>query len=115
MIIPIDNIKPERILQKIGRYDMAFGESFKGDGAPSDGNFQDFNTHWRTESAPDVQEIWLEMLRRNVAIACQRGFNFIEFWGWPEVRCRDDGMSMVASRIRILRVTMTPAVPRETP
>lgn len=112
MIIPVDNIPPERILQKIGAYRMAFAESLKGEGGPSDGNFQDFSTNWRTEAAPDVQEIWLEMLRRNVAVACQKGFNFIEFWGWPEVRCRDDGMCMVASRLRIIRVTMVPALPR---
>lgn len=105
MIIVADSIPPDRILQKIGAYHMAFAESYKGDGRPGDGNFQDFNTSWRPESPIDVKEIWLEMFRRSVGMACQQGFNFCEFWGWPEVRCRDDGMNMVASRIRILRVT----------
>lgn len=109
--VTVDQIKPERILQKIGAYKMAFAESYKGEGAPSDDNFQQFDTDWRP-TITEAQEIWLEMLRRNVAMACFRGFNFCEFWGWPEVRCRDDGTSMVAARIRILRVSHVPPQPR---
>jgi len=106
--IVIDQIQPQRILQKIGAYHMAFAESYKGEGRPGDDNFQKFNTHWREEAPTDVQEIWLEMFRRSIAQATARGFNFCEFWGWPEVHCRDDGTCQVTSRIRILRVTMVP-------
>ncbi len=106
--VTIDQIDPQRILQKIGSNEMAFAESFKGQGNRDDGNFQDFNTHWRTEAPSDLKEIWLEMFRRNVVRACASGFNFCEFWGWPEVRCRDDGTAMVAARIRILRISHVP-------
>lgn len=104
--IVVDQVKPERILQKIGAYEMAFSESLKGEGAPGDGNFQDFNTSWRTEAPADLQEIWLEMFRRSAAQACAAGYNFCEFWGWPEVRCRPDGTAQVAARFRILRVKL---------
>lgn len=104
--IVVDSIGPDRILQKIGAYEMAFAESYKGQGGRDDGNFQNFNTSWRREPPADVKEIWLELFRRNVEQACASGFNFAEFWGWPEVRCRDDGTAMVAARMRILRVPL---------
>lgn len=104
--VAVDSIPPERILAAIGNYRMAFAESYKGHGNRDDGNFQDFNTSWRSEEMVGLKEIYLEMLRRNVASACAQGFNFMEFWGWPEVYVRDDLMRRVTSRIRILRVEM---------
>ena len=104
--IVVDSITPQRILQKIGSYSLAFAESYKGDGNGDDGRFFDLCTSWRTENATDVVEIWLELFRRNVVLATNQGFNFAEFWGWPEVRCRDDGTSRVTSRLRMMKVTM---------
>lgn len=110
--ITIDSISPQRILQKIGAHEMAFAESFKGEGNPSDGNFQQFNTGWRP-TMTEAKEIWLEMFLRNAVVAGTRaGFNFCEFWGWPEVECRDSASYRVVSRIRILRVTHAPPQPR---
>lgn len=105
-MVTIDQIQPERIMQKVGGYHMAFAESYKGDGNRSDANFQNFNTNWRHDPPVAVAEIWLEMFRRQVVVAgTSKGFNFCEFWGWPEIRCRDDGSAMVAARIRVLRIT----------
>lgn len=103
-VIVVDQIKPERILQRINGLPMAFAESYKGEGGPSDANFQAFDTSWRRESAADVQEIWLLMFQRQAVIpGSHAGFNMCEFWGWPEVQCRDDGMARVVSRIRIIK------------
>jgi hypothetical protein len=103
--VVVDQIKPEAILQKIGSYQMAFAESYKGEGGPSDANFQQFNGSWRRQTITEAQEVWLENFKRNAVIAGTRaGFNFCEFWGWPEVQCRDDGTCRVAARIRILKV-----------
>lgn len=102
--VTVDQIKPEAILQKIGGYDMAFAESYKGEGGPSDANFQQFDTDWRP-TITEAQEIWLEMFKRNAVVAGTRaGFNFCEFWGWPEVQCRDDGSCRVAARIRVIKI-----------
>lgn len=103
--IVVDQIRPAQIIEKVAAYGFGFAESFKGEGSKADGNFQDFNTSWRRESATDVQNIWLEMLRRNLIPAARAGCNFIEFWGMPEVRCRDDGTARVTARLRIIRVT----------
>lgn len=107
--IVVDSVMPERILQKIGDRQMAFAESFKGEGNADDGRFMDLATNWRTEGVTGAIEIWLELLLRNVIRACAQGFNFIEFWGWPEVRARDDGTWMVAARIRVLKIASVPA------
>lgn len=111
-MIVVDQIKPEAILQKIGGAEMAFAESYKGEGGPSDDNFQKFDSSWRQQTITEAQEIWLEMFKRQaVAKGVRAGFNFCEFWGWPEIQCRDDGTARVASRIRIIRVTI-PHQPR---
>lgn len=103
--IAIDDIDPQTILNKIGGYEMAFALSYKGDGNRDDGNFVDINTSWRPMQTVEIKEIYLELLRRNVASACQQGFNFMEFWHWPEVYARDDGTRRVVSRLRMLRIT----------
>lgn len=104
-IVTVDQIKPERILRKIGGYEMAFAESYKGEGGPSDANFQTFDTDWRQDLPTNMEEIWLEHFLRNAVIAGTRaGFNFCEFWGWPEVRVRDDLTCQVASRIRVIKL-----------
>lgn len=108
--IVVDQIGPHHILQTLGAFNMAFAESFKGQGNKDDGNFQDLGTSWRTESVVEIKEIYLELLRRNVARASRQGFNFLEFWGWPEVHARDDGTRQVTSRIRIMKI-----VPIEKP
>lgn len=110
--VVIDQVGPERIVQKIGGYKVSFSESLKGEGNPGDGNFQDLKTDWRRESHVGMVEIWLELLRRNVARMEATGHNFIEFWGWPEVRVRDDGTCQIAARVRIHRVSLTPPAPR---
>ncbi len=103
MSIVVDQIKPEAILQKIGGHEMAFAESLKGEGNASDGNFQQFDTDWRP-TITEAKEIWLEMFLRNAVIAGTRaGFNFCEFWGWPEVQCRDGASYRAVSRIRVLK------------
>lgn len=112
--IVVDQINPKDILRVIGAFNMAFAESFKGQGNRDDGNFQDLKTSWRTEEIVEIKEIYLEMLRRNVARASRQGFNFLEFWGWPEVHARDDGTRQVTSRIRVMKITHVPPTPRVT-
>lgn len=110
--VVVDQVTPQSILQKIGAYEMAFAESFKGEGGPADGNFQQFNSSWRMQTITEAKEIWLEMFLRNaVRKGTGAGFNFCEFWGWPEVQCRDDGHARVASRIRIINAVI-PHTPR---
>lgn len=105
--IVVDQIKPQAILQKIGNYQMAFAESYKGEGNAADGNFQQFDSSWRHQTITEAQEVWLAMFLRNAVRAGTRaGFNFCEFWGWPEVQCRDDGTCRVAARLRILKVVL---------
>lgn len=109
--VVVDQIKPQDILKKIGSYQMAFAESYKGDGGPSDANFQQFDGSWHP-TLTEAREIWLEMFKRNVVRAGVRaGYNFCEFWGWPEIRCRDNASYQVAARLRVVRVKI-PHVPR---
>lgn len=106
--IVVDQIKPEAILRKIGNHEMAFAESYKGEGGPSDDNFQKFDTTWRVyPTITEATEIWLEMfLRQAVILGLRAGFNFCEFWGWPEVQADAHGRYRVASRIRIIKVRL---------
>lgn len=101
----VDNIHPEDILKTISRYHMAFAESMKGEGHADDGRFFNLDTDWRQMAIAEIKAIYLEHLRRNVASACSQGFNFMEFWGWPEVRAREDTFVMVHSRLRMLTIT----------
>ncbi len=111
--VVVDQITPQRILQKIGGNDMAFAESFKGEGSPADGNFQQFNSSWRQQTITEAGEIWLAMfLRQAVLPGTRAGFNFCEFWGWPEVRVRDDGQAMVTARMRVIKVPVPAPTPR---
>jgi hypothetical protein len=50
--------------------------------------------------------LYVRLLRNE---AKKRASNFIEFWGWPEVRFRSDDISyMVYSRVRFLHVIVVP-------
>lgn len=109
--VVVGQVDPHDILNKIGGYRMAFAESYVGEGDISDANFQQFDTDWRP-TLTEAKEIWLEMFLRNAVLAGTRaGFNFCEFWGWPEIECRDDASYRATSRIRVIRVKI-PHQPR---
>lgn len=102
----IDIIPPDFILQQVGGHKMAFAQANKGTGNRDDGNFFDIVTPWLTDTVPIVRELYMQKLMRQVRAAERQAFNFMEFWGWPEIRARDDGTLMVYSRLRFLRVTI---------
>ncbi len=108
----LDIIRPDIILQHVGGYQMAFAEAVKGTGNRDDGNFFDLVTPWYFDPLPVVRELYMRTLMFNVRSAIRQGFNFMEFWGWPEIRARDDGTMMVYSRLRFMRAYLAPPTPR---
>lgn len=115
--IVIGQIEPKAILHKISRHGVAFSLSLSGTGGPDDGNFQQFDTPWvlylvagHVTAAADA---WLDMFEQNAVIAgSARGFNFIEFWGWPEIQADGHGRHRVTSRIRITKARFERPIPR---
>jgi hypothetical protein len=106
MIIAIDTIHPQKIVDAFGPYQIGIAESLKGEGHPNDGRFQDIVTDWTPDPAEIIKTIYL---RRLVRLAKSQRSNFIEFWGWPEIRYRDDvNAGMVFSRVRFLHVIAVP-------
>jgi hypothetical protein len=104
--VAVDEIHPQLIVDAFGQYRIGIAQSFKGEGGPDDGRFMDLATPWAKET-PEVQRALYVRLLRNEAK--KRASNFIEFWGWPEVRFRSDDISyMVYSRVRFLHVIVVP-------
>lgn len=102
MSLAVANIHPQQIVDAFGNYRIGIAEALKGDGHADDGRFQDIVTDWAREPTPVLQAAYL---RRLVREATRGQYNFIEFWGWPEIRYRaDDGKGMVYSRVRLLYV-----------
>lgn len=101
-VTPVANIHPQRIVEAFGNYQIGVTLSSKGDGHPNDGRFRDLTTDWALDTAPVLTAAYL----RQLSAQCRRtGSNLIEFWGWPEIRYRDDdGKGMVYSRVRFLYV-----------
>ena len=108
--VAIDQIDPPRIVDAFGNYKIGVAESVKGTGGPDDGRFMNLDTDWKRDPAPVLKELFLRDLVRR---ARQGRYNFIEFWGWPKVIYRDDGMGMVRGRLRMLHVIVdyAPRVP----
>jgi hypothetical protein len=102
----VDLIHPQMIVDAFGSYKIGIAQSFKGQGGPDDGRFMDLATPWAKET-PEVQRaLYMRLLRHE---AKRRGSNFIEFWGWPEVRFRDGEFAyMIFSRVRFLHVIAVP-------
>lgn len=98
-------IHPQAIVEAFGQTQIGVTESKVGEGGLDDGRFQNIQTPWARNTATAQQHIYLRQL---VGAARKRGANFIEFWGWPEVRHRDDGTCMVFSRLRMVQITVVP-------
>lgn len=106
MNITVAQIHPQRIVDAFGNYQIGVAQALKGDGHKDDGRFMDLATDWSNDTAEVLSAIYLKTLVRQ---ARHRGSNFIEFWGWPEVKYRDgDNHGMVASRVRFLHVVVVP-------
>lgn len=105
-MIAVANIPPQRIVDAFGNYLIGIAEALVGSGHPDDGRFMDLATEW----SPDTPEILASLyLKRLVAIGKQQRSNFIEFWGWPEIRYRQgDNCGMVYSRVRFMYVIAVP-------
>ncbi len=102
MINAVANIHPQKIIDAFGNYRMGITLSKKGEGNADDGRFRDIVTDWAPDTIPILQATYLRALTRE---AKRGGHNFIEFWGWPEIRYRDDdAKGMVYSRVRFLYV-----------
>lgn len=101
-ITPVAIIEPNRIVDAFGSYRIGITLSKKGEGHLDDGHFRDVSTDWSMDPAPVLQATYLRQLTQE---CYRRGSNFIEFWGWPEIRYRDDDTKgMVYSRVRFLFV-----------
>lgn len=101
-ITPIATIEPQTIVNAFGNYRIGVTLAKKGEGHADDGRFRDIVTDWALDTAPVLQAAYL----RRLSAECRRGgHNLIEFWGWPEIRYReDDAKGMVYSRVRFLYV-----------
>lgn len=105
-ITAIDIIQPMEIVRAFGNQEIGVTEALKGDGHLDDGRFQDIATPWTSDSMPVLLASYLRRLRY---LAYHGGHNLIEFWGWPEIRYRDDdNRAMVYSRVRFMCVTVVP-------
>ncbi len=102
MITAVDRIEPQHIVDAFGQYRIGVTLASKGDGHLDDGRFRDLVTSWQQDTIPVLKAAYVRQLVRE---ARRGSFNLIEFWGWPEIRYRDDdNHGMVYSRVRFLHV-----------